>query len=131
MDGRLPEILFSGGEHLESDFPRSSLISVSEDNTAVSDIVASPTAEKSVCTVVAAGGRAGSGTAGKLDGFKCPRCGKLFLNFGLLKVHQQAAHQDTVAGASSPHTTRTRIFKFRKGGDHKGGPGEVYVYLPK
>ena len=119
MDGRLPEILFSGGEHPEKE------MILGQPNTA-EEIAPAPTARSAQkddkneregeqltdSAPLRSGSKVEGGAGNKMDGFKCPRCGKYFVSFALLKEHQLVAHVDS---NSPPVTTRTRIFKYRKG----------------
>jgi hypothetical protein len=142
VDGRLPEILFSGGEHIEAggevsvlrgppSSANSSSSNAAEDQrdgakkaaatrTPVKHDAAA--AERKPPAEEAALGRPTAerleGGGGELDGYKCPRCAKLFASFDQVKEHMATVHRDGSSRSSSTTTTtaaRTIVFKYRKG----------------
>jgi len=97
VDGRLPEILFSGGEHPDpTNEDQGGGVRTNEKSPRTYSVEECPS------------------SGGYL---KCPRCAKYFVSFGQLKEHQAAAHQDVSNAVSlaAAAATKTRIFKYRKG----------------
>jgi hypothetical protein len=121
VDGRLPEILFSGGEHTEAEFvrgpPSNSTAAEERDLTAartpVKQDAAGERKQLGVKLIAEAALPPRTG-GGEMDGYKCPRCGKYFVSFDQVKEHQAVAHRDSANSTAA--ASRTFIFKYRKGG---------------
>lgn len=108
VDGRLPEILFSGGDHPEPEV-------IAPDVAPAATFGGEPTATKSAPSPLKA-------SRPLLDGFKCPRCAKFFASFAALKEHVEVAHKETSGSQTQQQqqqqqkqTTRTKVVKYRKG----------------